>query len=506
MVDGLRRVLPCSGTTRWFAPVLAFLALVTPSLAETRIALVVGNAGYQAVVPLENAAHDARLMAETLEMRGFRTTLLIDADQATFSRAIGDFGRALREAGPEATGLFYYAGHGVQSFGTNYLLPVDARLTDAADLALVAVEAEAVLRQMASARNLTNIVILDACRNNPFQGIPDMNDNGLAEMKAPTGTFLAYSTAPGAVALDGTDRNSPFTRALAAQIAVDGQPIEQLFRSARVAVLQETNGAQTPWDASSLTREFFFVPPVVVSAEERADAQLWNSVRATRDPVQIMLFLRGYPSSRFAAEARQLLGELIDAELEPSAAAPPTAAVAPQVPGADEQELMAKAQATGDPADYQAYLDTYPAGVFSELARTELKAIGTQLAAAAPPPVAVETSALPAPVPLPSTSGGTLPSSVSFSAPLQNVAAEIDGRSIEELIRGSPLYAPIEGLPEELWKGQTCSNCHSWTREALCDQARTYLGASAERSLQKQHPLGAGFKSVLGIWASGDCR
>jgi hypothetical protein len=504
MVETLRKALSGFGA-RWLAGMLACVALVAPALAETRIALVVGNAGYQAVVPLENAANDARLMAGTLETRGFRTTLLIDADQATFTRAIGDFGRALREAGPEATGLFYYAGHGVQSFGSNYLLPVDTRLTDAADLPLVAVEAEAVLRQMASARNLTNIVILDACRNNPFQGIPDMNDNGLAEMKAPTGTFLAYSTAPGAVALDGTGGNSPFTRALAAQIAIDGQPIEQLFRSTRVAVLEETNGAQTPWDASSLTREFFFVPPVVVSAEERADAQLWDSVRATRDPVQIMLFLRGYPDSRFAAEARQLLGELIDAELEPSAP-PPVAAAPPQVPAADEQDLMARAQATGDPADYQAYLDAYPAGVFSELARTELKAIGEQLAAAAPPPAAVEASAPAAPAPLPDTVGGTLPASVSFSEPLRDVAAEIDGRSIEELIRGSPLYPPIDGLPEEMWKGQTCSNCHSWTRDALCDQARTYLGASAARSLQKPHPLGAEFKSVLGIWAAGDCR
>ncbi len=286
---------PFFGTPRLLAWMLAFLGLVAPALAETRIALVVGNSAYQAVAPLENAVNDARLMAETLEGRGFATTLLTDADRETMTRAMGDFGRALREAGPEATGLFFYAGHGVQSFGTNYLLPVDARLTDAADLPLVAVEAEAVLRQMASARNLTNIVILDACRNNPFQGILDMNDNGLAEMNAPTGTFLAYSTRPGAVALDGTDGNSPFTRALAAEIAADAQPIEQLFRNTRVAVLQETNGAQTPWDASSLTREFFFSPPVVVSAEEMADAQLWDSVRGTRDPVQIMLFLRGYP-------------------------------------------------------------------------------------------------------------------------------------------------------------------------------------------------------------------
>jgi hypothetical protein len=168
--------------------------------------------------------------------------------------------------------------------------------------------------------------------------------------------------------------------------------------------------------------------------------------------------------------------------------------------------MMAKAQASGDPADYRAYTDAYPAGIFSELARTELKAIAERLAAAAGPAAVAAAPQAAAPPPQPSIDGGSLPGSVSFSVALQNVATEIDGRSIEQLIAGSPLYPPIEGLPEEAWKGQTCSNCHAWTRNALCDQARTYLSASAARSLQKPHPLGAAFKSVLGIWASGDCR
>ena len=146
---------------------------------------------------LDNPAPDARLIAQTLESEGFVVTQMVDASQIAMNRAIAQFGSELREAGAEATGLFYYAGHGVQSFGTNYLLPVDAALTIAADLGLVAIPAESILRQMFSARNRTNIVILDACRNNLFSAILDMGDNGLAEMKAPTGTFLAYSTAPG---------------------------------------------------------------------------------------------------------------------------------------------------------------------------------------------------------------------------------------------------------------------------------------------------------------------
>ncbi len=164
--------------------------------AEPRIALVIGNGAYEAVSPLTNPLNDAGLMARTLEELGFEVTLVGDADLGTMQGAISAFGRSLRDAGEEATGLFYYAGHGVQSFGRNYILPVDASLTDAADLSLVAIEAEAVLRQMASARNRTNIFILDACRNNPFPDSVGFGETGLAEMNAPAGTYIAYATSP----------------------------------------------------------------------------------------------------------------------------------------------------------------------------------------------------------------------------------------------------------------------------------------------------------------------
>lgn len=185
----------------------------------------------------------------------------------------------------------------MQSFGKNYLLPVDASLADAADLDFVALEAASVLRQMASARNRTNIVIFDACRNNPFEEIAALNDNGLAEMKAPRGTYLAYATEPGGVALDGLDGNSPFT--------------------------------------------------------------------------------------------------------------------------------------SGPP--------------------------------------------------------------------------EIAGKTIAEVVALSPLFSPIEGIPDELWKGQRCSNCHQWTRDALCTQANSYLTENAARSLAKEHPFGGPFKGSLRNWAQGGC-
>lgn len=163
-----------------FLSIACLLYLTAAARAEPRIALIIGNATYSDVAPLANAGADAALMSSALSDVGFDVTLVTNASQNEIKRAIAKFGAALRAAGPEAVGLFYYAGHDVQSFGANYLLPVDARLTVAADLDLVGLEAASVLRQMASARNQTNIVILDACRDNPFENVPDINDSGLA--------------------------------------------------------------------------------------------------------------------------------------------------------------------------------------------------------------------------------------------------------------------------------------------------------------------------------------
>jgi uncharacterized protein (TIGR01370 family) len=314
---------------RILALTLAFASGLAPQapLAETRIALVVGNGNYSSVSSLANPGRDATLIAETLGELGFEVTLLVDSNQVELRRGISQFGRELRDAGRDATGLFYYAGHGVQSFGTNYLLPIDISLSDAADLDLAAIEAESILQQMDSAKNRVNIVILDACRNNPFENIPAFNDNGLAEMKAPTGTFLAYATAPGGVALDGLDGNSPFTRALAGEMTVPGVPIEQMFKQVRVAVLKDSGGRQTPWDTSSLTSDFTFAPRDLASPEEVAELQLWNSVRSTRDPAQLKLFLLAYPKSQFGQDVRKLLSEVIKVERSAAGNLKPTSTV-----------------------------------------------------------------------------------------------------------------------------------------------------------------------------------
>ncbi len=494
-----------------FGVVLFLLSGAASAQEEPRIALIVGNGSYGSVTALDNPAPDARLMAQTLEEQGFAVTLLLDASQITLNRAISQFGRDLRDAGQDATGLFYYAGHAVQSFGSNYLLPIDASLTNAADLSLVAVPAQAVLRQMFSARNRTNIVILDACRNNPFDAIPELNDNGLAEMKSPTGTFLSYSTAPGAVALDGLEGNSPFTQALAREIPTPGLPIEQMFKNVRVAVIEKTNGQQTPWDTSSLTSDFVFNPAEAASADEQAELQLWESVKDSTDPVQVVLFMRGYPDSRFIPEARALLSRLMGsaptAPAEAPAQAPAVAAVepAPVDTAQDEQRLIGIAQSSGKAEDYQAYMDAYPEGTYAELAAFELKILAekAQRADAGTDAGTTVVAALPeasraAPAPM-----GT---ELTFTMPFTSGDDAIKGKSIEDLVKMSPLFPPIEGIPEELWKGQTCSNCHQWTKEALCTQGTTYVQATDDKAVSKPHPYGGGFKLNLRAWADGGCK
>ena len=239
---------------------LALLVPAAATAAETRIALVIGNSAY-ASGPLLNPVNDARLIGETLKSLGFVPIVRLDADQITMKRAIQEFGAALEKAAPGAVGLFYYAGHGVQLNGRNYLIPTRAHIEREGDVDIEAVSADWVIEQMRYARNGLNIVILDACRNNPFTRSMRSPERGLATMDAPAGILIAYSTAPGAVAEDGSGRNSPYTRALT-QAMLEHQPVEQVFKHVRVGVMGATAGKQVPWEASSLVGEdFYFVPP-----------------------------------------------------------------------------------------------------------------------------------------------------------------------------------------------------------------------------------------------------
>ncbi|WP_395021919.1 SUMF1/EgtB/PvdO family nonheme iron enzyme [Dongia sp.] len=249
---------------RIFSILLVLLtAAANSAVAETRLALVIGNGSYGGGIgPLANAPNDAALITKALQSAGFAVNTVIDADQKTMKRAFADFGQSLAAAGTDTVGLFYYAGHGVQVDGKNFLIPTGAAIESQADVEMEAVDANWVLKQMEYAGNRMNIIILDACRNNPLPATTrSAAEDGLARMDAPTGSFIAYSTAPGQAALDGSGSNSPYSEALAAAIESKQLPLELLFRQVRVAVMNETGNKQVPWDSSSLTGEFYFRTP-----------------------------------------------------------------------------------------------------------------------------------------------------------------------------------------------------------------------------------------------------
>ena len=229
---------------------------------EHRIAVVVGNARYGGGADLENPPHDAATIAASLRAIGFDVVEVHDADQRAMRSAIRDFGARLERAGPGAVALFYFSGHGVQVGGENYLIPVGSQIDREADVPVEAVLADEALRQMEYARSQVNILILDACRNNPLSRSFRSMDRGLARMDGPRGTLIAYATAPGEVASDGAPgAGSPYSSALARTIRRPGLAAEEVFRTVRQEVLQATDERQVPWESSSLTQAFYFAPP-----------------------------------------------------------------------------------------------------------------------------------------------------------------------------------------------------------------------------------------------------
>jgi len=233
----------------------------TDAFSEQRkLALLIGNAEYLNG-PLDNPVNDARLIGATLKSLGFEVYIHENANQKTMKRAIRDFGKKLELAGEDAVGLFYFSGHGLQSEGENYLSPIGAEVRNEADVEIEMVSANAILKQMDFARNGLNIVILDACRTNRFSRGFRSAQNGLADnIAAPTGSILAYATAPDSVAYDGRGDNSPYAEALAEAMLMPNTPVEAVFKAVRISVINETDEKQVPWESTSLTGEFMFNP------------------------------------------------------------------------------------------------------------------------------------------------------------------------------------------------------------------------------------------------------
>jgi TPR repeat protein len=218
------------------------------------VALVIGNGAYKDS-PLKNPPNDARAMAAALRDLGFRVELVVDGGRKRMLDAVRSFGQKLAEGG---IGLFYYAGHGMQVKGSNYLIPVGADIATEEDVTTEALDANTVLARMDSAKNRVNLVILDACRNNPFARSFRSASRGLAQMEAPSGTFVAFATAPGSTASDGDGRNGLYTQHLLRALKEPGLKVEEVFKKVRVGVKLASRDAQVPWDSSSLTGEFYF--------------------------------------------------------------------------------------------------------------------------------------------------------------------------------------------------------------------------------------------------------
>ncbi len=230
------------------------------------MALVIGNSNYQNAPQLANPDNDAQSMAQFLNSAGFEVVAATDLTQNDMLRVVQDFSAKVAARGPNTVAMVYYAGHGVQLAGENYLVPVDAKVSNPTELVNNSVRLVDVMSTLETIPSRMRIVILDACRNNPFPDASTTPAAALAIVDAPNGSIVGYSTAPGAEAQDGTGGHSPYTQAFLNVAREPNVPIEQLFKRVRLEVNQTTSGAQIPWRSSSLTSDFTFFGDTAVAA------------------------------------------------------------------------------------------------------------------------------------------------------------------------------------------------------------------------------------------------
>ncbi len=289
---------------------------------EQRVALVIGNASYR-VDPLDNPVNDARLVAASLQQAAFDVTLAENLDRRGLLGALRAFGERLNE---NSVAVLYYAGHGLQLRDRNYLIPIDADIRSEDEIALAGIDLSFILSRMSAAKSRVNIVVLDACRNNPFAAASARSGRttqGLAQMDAPVGTLLAYATAPGKLAADGlggpNDKNGLYAQQFARQLLTPGLPVEHVFKRVREAMVRASREAQVPWESSSLQGEFAFVRAAAPARDGAADVDaatelaFWNSVQDSGRAVDLRAYLHQYPRGRFAALAQSRLDALVPA-------------------------------------------------------------------------------------------------------------------------------------------------------------------------------------------------
>ncbi len=300
-----------------------FMLLPSMGRAQTadRIALVVGNSAYR-TSPLPNPRHDAEAMSELLTKAGFKVDMQLDTDLNNLQAAVQKFGAAIRD--PKVKfGLFYYAGHGLQQDWRNYLVPVSANIRNSSEVPRQTVEVSQLLNYMQHTQGRSFLVILDACRDNPFASTYKPSAKGLSQFDAPVGSLLAYSTSPGNVALDGDGKNGLYTTYLLREFSVPGTRIEDAFKRVRLNVRLASKGQQIPWESTSLEDDLFLFPTVaqVLSEAEREklleqEMLSWQQVKTVSDPEALARFIRQYPSGSASELAQAKLNRLLLANAE----------------------------------------------------------------------------------------------------------------------------------------------------------------------------------------------
>lgn len=311
----------------WLAAALGLALASSPVTAQApvdvRIALVIGNADYPGPARLINPVNDAKAMGSTLRGLGFTVVELLDGDKAQMGAAVEQVRAGLQ--GRQGVGMLYYAGHGLQVDWRNYMVPVNARLGSADDVPAQAVDVGRVIDAFKAAGNRMNIVVLDACRDNPFS--TKASAKGLAPLDAPTGTFLAYATAPGNVAEDGSSEagNGLYTAFLLQELRKPSSRIEDVFKRVRLSVRQKSQGRQIPWESTSLEEDFYFNTGKVVSPVKPAEAERetafaiekaeWDQIKHSTNPDDFYAYLKKYPSGTISELATATLEKLDRAKI-----------------------------------------------------------------------------------------------------------------------------------------------------------------------------------------------
>jgi uncharacterized caspase-like protein len=535
--------------------VLLTMLLASEARAERRVALVIGNGGYVKVTKLPNATSDADAVGALFLSAGFDVVeIKHDLGGASLRSALRAFSDQTRDAD---IAVVYYAGHGIEVDGANYLIPVDSTLERDIDVEDEAIPLDRVIRILEQAKRL-RLVILDACRDNPFTRSMKRTlagrsiGRGLAKVDDLTSdTLIAFAAKAGSTAADGTGANSPYTTALVKHLITPGLDLRLALGRVRDDVLKSSGNKQEPFVYGSLGGAEIALVPAANSETKAGNApqstprqrmapsdgaQAWAAAKDATNIAALEAFIARYPDTYYADLARLRIEELQKSQI--AAATPPLARttappkVDPPQPAlaASAQEASCRYHKVGSSllnvskdAGGHIYIDVLENGDIACVTRqlkvegadwgyishkldkpngtravdgwsmlvsmTELSPVDVATLRTAAPPVA--TAVAPGDV-------------LRFDQPVPFGPFPVNGRSIKELIETTPLFPPIVGLDEALWK-KPCSTCHQWTKDRLCDQGKTYVKAP-QNALRHQHPMGGALKIALMNWAKSGCN